>query len=1100
MSSTPASPVKRPPRRRWHRLLRWLVVLMTVLVVALGCGLWWAWKNQTAVVRLALARLPMPVRVELGSLDADWERVVISGLKILDKTSAQLLADVPLVTWRPEWDKVRQGELGELEVQGAGVRLSGQTLAAFASADQRGSASDSMPLRFSRLKVTGARFEMEGTAVFPKVSLEVDCEGTDLRVGEHPLPHLGDFELALKNVVVDDQALTLPGVKLGGSLDAASGSLYFASVEMAPVELKLPPEFIERVARTTKSSSTKSDSEFPLKSIQIDRMALPSVKLDTTELERWPKVTGELAFQSESIRWKDGGGVSFGSQTLALSEVVIRPPEGGGVIRVPKLAATVRSHDASERIEVESVQVDRPVVEWAQGLENWLIAGDGGGAGGGSSTDMPAIALGKLELNQASLSLSRTTSVAFEGRTELTLKAGALRLDGQGLRSAGEQSLVISDLTLAEHPPSRERALDAFLKLKRGELVLVPDDWSRNKQVRKLAFDSAKVSMLPENSTFLQPRASGGGATAPGGSQEPWWQKVRFEQLMLTGGDVNVSYTAAQRVDISAAVEVKTEPYKSMDGNVYHTVSLKHLRILAPELAETPVTNVEEVTATVEWPSLWTTQRVESLRVRGGEMDVNEVMKKITGASPSTNEADARPSVPAPPMDSAAQKRGGWHINRLAIADTYITLHRLAPGLPPLKFALNYDVWDMPLEPKELMGRLEPQKIELSHLSLRSPFDPLREVAIMNSIFIHFTLDGLLAGRIDRVEVLSPTLNVGEDLFWYVDYYRKYAAGELPEDEPAPRIVSTDPKFAFDAAGDIQVAPPGSGGWTVEELAVTGGKLVVAPKGIPLPGIPRPFPFSFVTRLENGQFEAELEIPSDTYTWENLKLEFENLRGHVLFNLPHKQVSNNLTETFRVDVIRYKQLHIEDCFLTVTYDAAGIYGQFGGKAYEGYVNGGFNIYNDTSFTWDGWIAGTGVRTTEITQKLTPTYLLLDGKVDATVIAQGNMSEVFQTDIKFMNTEPGKFSITTLNSALDSIPRDIPGYLQDITRIGIETVRDFDYDKAEAEARFYGREGRGHLRLSGPYGTRNIEVNVFDHRWKVNKKPSANSSETLHAIE
>ncbi|NJR72014.1 MAG: peptidase S8 [Gammaproteobacteria bacterium] len=95
-------------------------------------------------------------------------------------------------------------------------------------------------------------------------------------------------------------------------------------------------------------------------------------------------------------------------------------------------------------------------------------------------------------------------------------------------------------------------------------------------------------------------------------------------------------------------------------------------------------------------------------------------------------------------------------INRLAIADTFITLHRLAPGLPPVKFAVNYDVWDMPLQPKQLIGRLEPQKIELKQLSLRSPFNPLREVAVMNTIFIHFSLDGLLAGRIDRVEVLNP--------------------------------------------------------------------------------------------------------------------------------------------------------------------------------------------------------------------------------------------------------------------------------------------------------------------------------------------------------
>jgi hypothetical protein len=63
-------------------------------------------------------------------------------------------------------------------------------------------------------------------------------------------------------------------------------------------------------------------------------------------------------------------------------------------------------------------------------------------------------------------------------------------------------------------------------------------------------------------------------------------------------------------------------------------------------------------------------------------------------------------------------------------------------------------------------------------------------------------------------------------------------------------------------------------------------------------------------------------------------------------------------------------------------------------------------------------------------------------------------------------------------------------MQDLTRIGIETVRDFQYDKAEASARFYGREGRGKLHLTGPHGTRNIEVNVFDRRWKTSSSSTS----------
>jgi hypothetical protein len=243
--------------------------------------------------------------------------------------------------------------------------------------------------------------------------------------------------------------------------------------------------------------------------------------------------------------------------------------------------------------------------------------------------------------------------------------------------------------------------------------------------------------------------------------------------------------------------------------------------------------------------------------------------------------------------------------------------------------------------------------------------------------------------------------------------------------------------------------------------------------------------------MNQGKLEAEFDIPSDTYTWEQMKLQLEGMRGRVMFNLPIKTVDNNLTETFKVDRIRYKQLHIEKAHLSVTYDANGIYGQFGGEAYEGYVNGAFNVYLDTNFSWDGWISGAGVRTTEITEKMCPAYLLLDGKVDSTIVAQGNMNELYQCDVKFKNASKGKFSIVALNEMLASLPSDLAGYQHDMVRIGVETLRDFEYEKVDAQARFYGREGKGFLRLSGPTGSRNFEVNIYDHRW--NPKPRVNAT-------
>jgi hypothetical protein len=284
---------------------------------------------------------------------------------------------------------------------------------------------------------------------------------------------------------------------------------------------------------------------------------------------------------------------------------------------------------------------------------------------------------------------------------------------------------------------------------------------------------------------------------------------------------------------------------------------------------------------------------------------------------------------------------------------------------------------------------------------------------------------------------------------------------------------------------------PAAPGWHVTTLAVSEGRLILAPKGVPLKGFSKPFPFSFTSKLESGQLDAVFDIPPDNYTLEELKLEFRGMKGQVRFNLPMKDRDNNLTETFTVEQVRWKQLHIEKAHLSVTYDANGIYGTFGGAAYDGYVNGAFDIYLDDSYTWDGWVSGVGVDLGPVTTVMFPRYFLLNGVVEGKIIATGNKSELYQADAEFKNRSRGKFSIAALNDMIEALPKALTGTLTDqITRIGLETLRDFEYDSVDSKARFYGREGRGHLRFTGPYGARNFDVNVYDHRWKEEPRQPA----------
>jgi hypothetical protein len=129
----------------------------------------------------------------------------------------------------------------------------------------------------------------------------------------------------------------------------------------------------------------------------------------------------------------------------------------------------------------------------------------------------------------------------------------------------------------------------------------------------------------------------------------------------------------------------------------------------------------------------------------------------------------------------------------------------------------------------------------------------------------------------------------------------------------------------------------------------------------------------------------------------------------------------------------------------------------------------------------------------VTRALFPGYLLLEGAAEGKLVATGNKTELYQADGEFKNRTRGKFSIQALNDMISELPPVMKGDIADqITRIGLETLRDFEYDSVDGKARFYGREGRGHLRFTGPHGARKLDINVYDHRWKEDPRKTDTS--------
>lgn len=1076
MSAEPSPSKAAVPRRRrwWVRLLRWVASLLLVMMLAVAGLGWWIWQHPQKAVEVVVERLDLPFKPEVQAVKVEPGALLLDDVVIRDSATGQPWVRAAKVKWSATTEDLRSGQLGRLMVDGLTAEVDEHLARRLSQwlAEPSAQPDAPSPVRgMDRIELRQTHLKLAASEAWPAIEGRFDLQADAIDATRADKPQVKSFQIALHQARVDEH--DLPVIESAGSLSEA-GELKVDHLVLGAGHAAPSPWLLRQLAPATGAAGASGAS--PIKAVKIAELELkdfslgegdPHLKLPSW----WPPMTGKMSLKANDLGWDEAGGLRFGSVKMDVAEVHWQPKQGGGQLALPSAKVVLGPWQTGARMHVIEAELRDPVVEWTQALEDSLMSDSKASSTAPGSSF--SLLVDRLAMSGARLSVQRTQRVPYAGKAVIHVELAALRLDDQGIHSSHSQKVELTDASLAEHPAHREKALADFIKLDRATLRVVPDDWTQNMAIEEITVQHPVLVANDENVSWFKPKTPAA-SSSPAPSAP---SRIHAKQLAITDGEVDIAARSGQRIELRSKVDVTTE---SAD----HRVRLHQIRALVPERARLPVAGIEEIEAVVKLPDLWTSKRLQSLKIKGGELEVGDALLSLADQGQGTGSS----SKPA----TAPVSSSPWRVDELSISDTAITLLRVAPGLPPLKFNLDYQAKDLPLDPSALIGNLEPQRIELSQLSIKSPYDPLRNVAHLGSVFIDFTLDSLIQQRIDKVEIVAPTLFVGEDLFWYIDYYRKFAAGlPLPGVERIA-IASADKEFAFSTAASAANAPVKEGGaWTVDTLKVDGGKLVVAPKGRPLPGIPRPFPFSFNTRMNQGKLEAEFDIPPDTYTWEQMKLQLEGMRGRVLFNLPIKNVDNNLTETFKVDRIRYKQLHMENAHLSVTYDANGIYGQFGGEAYEGYINGAFNVYLDTNFSWDGWISGAGVRTTEITRLMCPAYFLLDGKVAATVVAQGNMSEVYQCDVKFTNASPGKFSIVALNDMLSDLPKDQATYEDDLMRIGVETLRDFEYDKVDAQCRFYGREGKGRLVLTGLTGSRNIEVNIYDHRWTT--KPANGST-------
>jgi len=180
--------------------------------------------------------------------------------------------------------------------------------------------------------------------------------------------------------------------------------------------------------------------------------------------------------------------------------------------------------------------------------------------------------------------------------------------------------------------------------------------------------------------------------------------------------------------------------------------------------------------------------------------------------------------------------------------------------------------------------------------------------------------------------------------------------------------------------------------------------------------------------------------------------------------------------TLRLRGVKWKNFTGRDLFLDVTYDENGIYGNLTGKGYSGIVRGQFNFLLTPESDWDGWVSGTHIDLKPITAALAPEKFSLSSPADFRLSVKARATEILNVVGDFKARSRGEMRIGKLDEMIRDLPGDWSSMKKALSRISLETLRDFAYDTAHGDFKFNGLVGDIRIDLQGPNGSRKIEMN------------------------
>ncbi len=640
---------------------------------------------------------------------------------------------------------------------------------------------------------------------------------------------------------------------------------------------------------------------------------------------------------------------------------------------------------------------------------------------------------------KARLDLAHYPRVQFEFSSEPLAESGGIR----SAQLSPVQRLELSHIEIT----GRDGQAPSRAEIKSIEAQFAPDEIASG-HLRELIVRNPSLQLTPEAMTYL-PQKSAAQNARPGNAAAD----LRVDRLLIEHGDVQMSGFGAGVPEASLKFGVDTTDVRMGDAaDKLHHAQLWDIVLWPASSRLKQFLSIDSAQIDLTPAGLLTRHELAGVIVTGMVFHAGAEFRSIVA------QAQSAAAAPGPAEESGRP----WLIRNLEIHNGRVAVADLGVEIPNVQFDLNTSLKDVPLSSDIVFASQEMQRLEFADFTLHSPLDPFVPVVNLKTVFVNFSFAQIMRHEIDALVLLNPTIFVGPDLFWYVDQLKKRQA------EAAPAAPSTSP-------GERDA------GWRLNRIDAAYGQLVIANEGQARVALP----LSFSTHAEKISFsnfsdlqlKLTLLVPTADYAFPGYELDFRQLGGQIQFGLPPDKQANNLVQTLRTESARWRQFVGRKLFWSVTYDEKGIYGQFGGAGYGGYVTGQFSFFLKADSPWEGWISGSKVDMAQLTDMIAPENFHMTGPVDFKMNVKARSRDIQQVVGQFKTRKPGHLKIGKLDDLLARIPSEWSGLKQSATRIGLETLRDFDYESGDGDFSFAGKTGKLTLKLHGPKGSRNFEVVV-----------------------